>query len=392
MPFSKKSPYQVVPRSLEMSPYLEPPASLIKSVSFSKSLKHGTGNSHRLKPNMKFGNREDQSSSNTELRKLGAFGNARERGFCYDLSDHDTAEEGSKMRKENTNAQKSRMILLPFEIDQLIEKLGIVDDAASIMSKKFGTVEIPPDDETVGSDCLGDPLFYDDYSCRDANEEQIGIPFPNERDANECTDKVSSSLPELSITKTFEPNYEVISSVSDLRMLERNKEILSVLPELSSVKSGGTSRSSNSEKRKQSFHIVDKPLPSDVFMLPRIEQTSHERDTALYAELKSKRALINDNPFERICDNIHDRGDDAYNDEIFEAGEDGEGSDVGEEQEERAFLDHFETADNVESESISGNDRHDLEGTSQDIEVLSDNDGVEEEEMMFQQLQRLKYR
>lgn len=402
MPISKKTHHQVVPRSFEMSPYLEPPASYIKSSSSNKSQKNGTGvPHHRLKPNMQFGNREDQCSTKTELRKSG---NTRERGYCYDLSDHDTNDEGLKARRENKIVQKSRMILLPFEVDQLIEKLGIVDDTASTMSKKFGTVEMPLDDDTIGSDCLGEP-FYDDYSYRDVKDEQGSIPVPNERDTDECTDNVSSSLPEVSLKRTFEPNYEVFSSVSDLpftRMLERNNEVLSVLPELASVKSGGTSKSSNSSGsclRKQHFQIVNEPLPSDVLMLPRIEQTSraaishNEHDPVVYAEpSKFKRALIDDNPFERIGDNIYDRNDDVYNDEIFEAVEDDEENEVDAEEEEEAYLDQFETADNEEGQSRSDFERHDPGSTLHGNEALSDNDDVEEEEMVFQKLQRRKYR
>jgi hypothetical protein len=401
MPISKKNHRQVVPRSLEISPYLEPPASYIKSLSSNKSQKNGTGIPHRLKPNMQFGNREDQNSTNAELRKSG---NTRERGYCYDLSDHDTYDQGLKARKENKILQKSRMILLPFEVDQLIEKLGIVDDTASTMSKKFGTVEMPLDDDTIGSDCLGEP-FYDDYFYRDVKEEQGSNTFPKERDAYEYTDNVSSSLPELSFKRTFEPNYEVFSSVSDLpftRMLERNNEVLSVLPELASVKSGGTSKSSNSSgssRRKQHFQIVNEPLPSDVLMLPRIEQTSRaaiyhkEHDPVVYAEpSKSKRALIDDNPFEKIGVNIYDRSDDVYNDEIFEVVEDDEENEDDGEEEEKAYLDQFETADNAECLSRSDFERYDPGSTLQGNEALSDNDDVEEEEMMFQQVQRRKYR
>jgi hypothetical protein len=350
----KKPNYQVVPRTLESSPYLEAPVNLIRNINSNGRKKHGTSNNnaYRLKPNMDFGRREERSTGNAELRRLGTIStnNTRDR-FPYDPSDHDFKEEGLKFtkNKNNNKGKKGKMILLPFEVDELIEKLGIVDDSASMMSKKFGTVEIPPDDGSVGSDCLLETFCDDD---RSGNEVQT-IHFLPERN-----------------------------------FAEHKDEVLSTLPELSSTRSGKTSKGSDcSRNHKGRQQVGNTPLPSDVLVLPRIEQGAGAviRNENTIVNTETSQSTFSTNSKEHPIlkgDAFEDNSVNSYNDEIFEAGEEEE----EDEEEEEVYLDRFETVDE-ESQIVTAR-----KNDPNSLEELSYDDDVEEEEIMFQQRQRQKYR
>jgi hypothetical protein len=351
----KKPYYQVIPRTLESSPYLEPPVNLIRQINSNGRKKQGAGNNNpcRLKPNMDFGHREERSTGNTELRRLGTISTNTRESRPYNPSDHDFKEEGLKFTKNKNNnnySKKGRMILLPFEVDELIEKLGIVDDSASMMSKKFGSVEIPPDDGSVGSDCLLE-TFGDDYG--GGNEVQT-FHFLQERNVAEPKD-----------------------------------EVLSTLPELSSTRSGKTSKGSDcSSSHKGKQQVGNKPLlPSDVLVLPRIEQGSGaviRNDNTILVSTETSKSTFTTNDKEHPIlkgESIEDNSINSYNDEIFEAGEEEE----QDEEDEEVYLDRF-TVDE-ESQIMTAH-----EDDPKSLEALSDYVNVEEEEIMFQQRQRQKYR
>lgn len=212
---ANKRPYQVIPQILGSSPYLAPPVQLTKihgvprngksnknSTIFATGLVVSNCNPFHLKPDMVFGQQEER---NAERRRQSR----ALRSTLNDLPDNkngsSNGQRGNKSgkplqndRQNNNQSNKARMILLPCEVDSLMEEFGIGDDTTTI-SKRFGTVNIIPDDESVGSDCL--EAFGDDIREDTEMEKKIEQEGPSPGDIKKeiaATDTSYVSLPEVS--------------------------------------------------------------------------------------------------------------------------------------------------------------------------------------------------
>ena len=343
-----KRPYQAIPQILGSSPYLAPPIQLTKihglprngksnknSTTFATGLVASKCNPYHLKPDMVFGQQEER---NAERRRQSRALRSTLNDFPDNKNGGSNGQRGTKSGKprqddwqNNNQSNKTRMILLPCEVDLLMEEFGIGDDTTTI-SKRFGTVNIIPDDESVGSDCL--EAFGDDIREDTETEKKLEQEGPSPGDiknAIAATDTSYVSLPEVS----------------------------------SSIQSG---KSNGSSRGKQTHQVLNSDISE--LVLPKIQQSFGTTQNDMNDFEKSNLNLANDTQHTfatGFTSGVKDDHEKLYEEDSFNEG--------------------------VELNSLESEDDaiHEIRYPTQ--EYCSDNDdddNDDDDERVFQQMQRSK--
>ena len=204
------------------------------------------------------------------------------------------------------------MILLPCEVDFLMEEFGIVDSALTI-SNNFNSTVIIADDGSIGSDC-----FVESSQQHHAIDHTKEVPKHNSPYNNTSNHNNHN-------------NNAVITE--------------KILPDISSIKSSKSSKSGDHSRNKQTSEKEGQQNDVPILVLPRIQQqimadssidifSGDDKHADANADVEEHRYLYQEGQFEEVDDDEngeeYDDDDDHYDDEEEFYEEDGNTDEEGE--------------------------------------------------------------